>query len=67
MNEHPVSQPIEVVENATGEAEAFYRVGRNGVTRIEACTSCLTAALVIVLTVSSQRHEARQFELEQRT
>lgn len=39
MIEHPVSQPIEMIEIDTiPESQATYRVGRNGVTRIEACT-----------------------------
>ena len=37
--EHPVKQPIEWIEIDTiPESQGSYRVGRNGVTRIEACT-----------------------------
>lgn len=39
MSEHPVDQPIEMIEIDTiPESQATYRVGRNGVTLIEACT-----------------------------
>lgn len=38
MNEHPVAQPIRAIEIDTiPEVQGGYTVGRNGVTRIEAC------------------------------
>lgn len=38
MEEHPIEQPIREIDIFIGEGEAqFYRVGHNGVTRIEAC------------------------------
>lgn len=37
--EHPVQKPIKMIEIDTiPESQATYSVGRNGVTRIEACT-----------------------------
>lgn len=37
--EHPVDQPIDAIEIDTiPDVQGSYRVGRNGVTRIEACT-----------------------------
>ena len=39
MSEHPVNQPISMIEIDTiPDSQATYRVGRAGVTRIEACT-----------------------------
>ena len=39
MNEHPVQQKIsDIVIDTIPESQASYSVGRNGVTRIEACT-----------------------------
>lgn len=39
ITEHPVQQPIRAIEIDTiPECQAAYIVGRNGVTRIEACT-----------------------------
>lgn len=38
MEEHPVNQPIHAIEIDTiPEVQGSYEVGRNGVTRIEAC------------------------------
>lgn len=37
--EHPITQPIRAIDiDAIPGVEAGYAVGRNGVTRIEACT-----------------------------
>jgi hypothetical protein len=39
MSEHPVNQIIEWIEiDAIPDVQSSYGVGRNGVTRIEACT-----------------------------
>lgn len=39
MSEHPVEQPIREIDvYLSEEGSTFYRVGRDGVTRIEACT-----------------------------
>ncbi len=39
MNEHPVQQKIsDIVIDTIPESQESYSVGRNGVTRIEACT-----------------------------
>lgn len=39
MTEHPVQQKIsDIVIDTIPESQASYSVGRNGVTRIEACT-----------------------------
>jgi len=39
MSEHPVQQLIAAIEiDAIPNVQAGYNVGRNGVTRIEACT-----------------------------
>lgn len=39
MTEHPVQQPIHSIEIDTiPDVQGSYAVGRNGVTRIEACT-----------------------------
>jgi hypothetical protein len=39
MEEHPIEQPIRAIEIDTiPEVQGSYTVGRNGVTRIEACT-----------------------------
>ena len=39
MSEHPIEQPIcEVDVYLSEEGATIYNVGRNGVTRIEACT-----------------------------
>lgn len=37
MDEHPVQQPIDSI-SVDEASEEYFRVGRNGVTRIEACT-----------------------------
>jgi len=38
MEEHPIQQPIREIDIFITEGETqFYRVGRGGVTRIEAC------------------------------
>ena len=39
MTEHPVNQPIFAIEiDSIPDVQASFTVGRNGVTRIEACT-----------------------------
>lgn len=39
MTEHPIQQPIREIDvYLSDEGSTFYRVGKDGVTRIEACT-----------------------------
>lgn len=39
MTEHPIQQPIREIDvHLSDEGSTFYSVGRDGVTRIEACT-----------------------------